>query len=148
MNFLLIKVRDHSWSAVLNDVRITGDFAKMIHDKFIMSKITENANYKIDNVKDTLIVKSGTLVYGEYNIKMGLEDSNDNDIIIHFESACPLVPDSNDALSINCNVSSDDFGEGKAIGTVEHISGMKDGKMVMRQVIRNVLTFPNQELSN
>ncbi len=89
-------------------------------------------------------VPAGSLVvFGEYNIDVkkpnGKEDPND--IIIHYESAEPIIP-TEDGLFFRCHLSSDSFddhGGGLAQG-VSAAQTTADGLKVAN--VRNILTFP------
>ncbi|MDT8304374.1 MAG: hypothetical protein RRC07_00445 [Anaerolineae bacterium] len=86
----------------------------------------------------------GMIVYGEYNIDVTAPGiGNDpEDIIIHYQSESPIVPNGEFGTAFLCRVTSDhfeDFGGGLAQGVFRnHMT--EDGRQVSN--IRNVLTFP------
>jgi hypothetical protein len=80
-------------------------------------------------------VNSG-MVYGEYNIEVPFKEN----IVIHFESDLPYIPDQFGAGAIRCKLFSEDFGEGLAGGLVNPV--FLDDNFLMQQDIRNILTFP------
>lgn len=85
----------------------------------------------------------GFVVFGEYNIDVtapGLGNDPEN-IIIHYQSASPIVPGQLD-LSFRCELSSDSFddhGGGLAQGISAPVT-LDDGTRINN--IRNILTFP------
>ncbi|HBY96150.1 MAG TPA: hypothetical protein DEP84_19705 [Chloroflexi bacterium] len=89
-------------------------------------------------------VPAGSLmVFGEYNIDVKKWSGHDdpNDIIIHYESAEPIIP-TDDGLFFRCRLSSnsfDDFGGGLAQG-VSASQTAPDGRKIAN--VRNILTFP------
>jgi hypothetical protein len=87
---------------------------------------------------------AGIAVYGDYNIKVtkqGKGGPQPDPIVIHYQSAEPIVPNADGSLMFLCELSSesfDDFGGGLAQGI--SASRTVDGYTVAN--IRNVLTFP------
>jgi hypothetical protein len=93
-------------------------------------------------------VPAGTsMVFGEYNIRVtgpGKGSGNDQDvrqpIIIHYESAEPIIPNPHQAgILFQCRITNPQFGSGLAQG-VSIPKSAGDGRTIAN--IRNVLTFP------
>ena len=83
------------------------------------------------------------VVFGEYNIDVTAPGrrNDPDDIIIHYQSASPIVPGELD-LSFRCELSSDSFddhGGGLAQGISAPVT-LDDGTRINN--IRNILTFP------
>ncbi|RUL87972.1 hypothetical protein [Tautonia sociabilis] len=92
-------------------------------------------------------VPEGTvMVFGDYNIAapgVGNGRRGDREIIIHYESAEPIIPNPfQEGILFQCRLTSDsfdDFGGGLAQGiSIPRVGA--DGRLVAN--IRNVLTFP------
>ena len=82
-------------------------------------------------------VPKGTVrVFGFYNIAV----TNDEPIIIHYESKEPIIPNPHQAgILFQCQLVSEDFGLGLAQGiSIPHKTA--DGRTIAD--IRNILTFP------
>lgn len=86
----------------------------------------------------------GFVVFGEYNIDVTGPGNGKQpeDIIIHYQSESPIVPNGEFGAAFLCRVTSEhfeDFGGGLAQGVFQtHTT--EDGRVVSN--IRNVLTFP------
>ena len=81
------------------------------------------------------------MLFGDYNIKR-TKPSNGNQaepIIIHYQAGSPAYPpaSASDQISFNCELSSEEFGQGRAQG----IQAPAFTNGVLLQNIRNVLTF-------
>ncbi len=85
----------------------------------------------------TVEIRPGSfLVFGDYNI-----DTGDEPILIHYESGSPILPMGPDGImAFSCDLSSPEWGEGRANGTVLMPAEQEDG--TVRMSYRNVLTFP------
>jgi hypothetical protein len=76
------------------------------------------------------------LVFGNYNL-----DTGDEPIIIHYESGSPILPMGvDDIMAFSCDLSHEEWGEGRANGTVLAPEELSDG--TVKESTRNVLTFP------
>lgn len=83
------------------------------------------------------MVPAGSIsVFGHYNIDVPDEEP----IIIHYRSGSPMEMTSGGVMSIDCDLTHDEWGEGKASGAV--MPAMDMGNGIMKQNWRNVLTFP------
>jgi hypothetical protein len=81
-------------------------------------------NYKIDRMK-----------YREHDS----EHMKKSPVIISYKSTKPIVPESDGSFAVSCELFSEEFGPGQAIGaTLPKI--LPDGRMIMNT--RNSLTFP------
>lgn len=89
------------------------------------------------------VVPFGTMVaYGEYYIhrtkKMGKKTMHHNSLI-HYQSIKPLVPEQDGFVILACELSSEEYGDGMAMGVVTPFP-LSDGRMVYN--ITTTLTFP------
>lgn len=76
------------------------------------------------------------IVFGDYNI-----DTGGDPILIHYQSGSPILPMGTDGImAFSCVLSSPEFGDGRANGTVLMPAEQEDGTVKMSY--RNVLTFP------
>lgn len=88
------------------------------------------------------VVPTGTLMlFGDYNIKRTKPGkwNQPKPIIIHYQAGSPAYPpaSASDQLSFNCELSSEEFGEGRAQGIEAPV--VINGELV--ENIRNILTF-------
>jgi hypothetical protein len=88
------------------------------------------------------VVPAGTvMIFGDYSIKQ-TKPGNGNQpepIIIHYQAGSPAYPpaSASDQTSFNCELSSEEFGDGRAQGIIA--PAFINGEL--RQNIRNILTF-------
>ncbi len=85
------------------------------------------------------------IVYGEYNILRegpgNSAGSTTQPLIIHYQSFSPIIQHPYESgIKFNCEVISEDFGEGLARGLSDPLPPNEDGKTQV--YIRNILTFP------
>ncbi len=80
-------------------------------------------------------VPAGTMVvFGNYKV-----DRLPTSFILSYRARKPIVPQSDGAFQVSCEVHSDEFGDGQAIGSVLPII-LPNGQMMVNT--RNVITFP------
>jgi hypothetical protein len=86
-------------------------------------------------------VPTGAFVaFGDYYISVPPQRGSQRDpIIIHYQSDKPIVVNADGTVMFQCQLFSEEFGEGLAQGTSEWFN-FEDGFVKMN--IRNVLTFP------
>ncbi len=85
----------------------------------------------------TTVPAGAFVVFGEYNIDV----PDDEDIIIHYRSGSPIVPNEEGNFEFICDLEHEEWGTGLAQG-VANIAPADGGLQHMS--IRNVLTFPGR----
>jgi hypothetical protein len=109
-----------------------------------------DGGYMVTFTKDTLlhgayggiqgkVTAAGTIIfYGEYNIVV----PGGNPIVIQYEDPMPMMIDMQMGMSIDCDLHSKEWGDGKAMGLMGMAMPQSDGKVMVP--VRNILTFEGQ----